>query len=137
MTRIPRTNVDWCLNVYSQNDIGIVIVCAPIDLVIIFGVFLFGLVSIAIHTFKIALNRNCIVIRIIMLGVESAFKKILRKYVSRRFVCVCKAKLNRSFLTQQKKQNKTNNRHLPMMLNGNLPTPQNLPINGACSSRPS
>lgn len=25
----------------------------------------------------------------------------------------------------------------PMMLYGNLPTPQNLPINGACSSRPS
>lgn len=92
---------------YSQNDIGIVIVCAPIDLVIIFGVFLFGLVSIAIHTFKIALNRNCIVIRIIMLGVESAFKKKTPK-ICFKAICVRLQGQIESLISNTTKETKQN-----------------------------
>lgn len=39
--------------------------------------------------------------------------------------------------TRDIKYEKQNEYYLPIMLNGNLPTPQNLPMSGAWSSRPS
>lgn len=161
MTQIPRTYAVMCLNIPIQNDNETLLSCAPIDLVIIFGVFFCVCVCLVLwthskpHWIAIVLLFALLCWELRVLTKQS--KKKTNENTSRRFVCVCKAtcilhtpcvhshklKIAHFYTTYrvctiQTKRNKTNNHHhLPMILNGNLPTPQNLPINGACSSRPS